>query len=199
MPRSAAPLALPKHWKHSICSALIRVISLAHFALLASRGRASRSRNQRVRQTAKTDQLGQEIGLLREEIRIKDARMERVPANRRPHYQPSERLAILELRAARGWSLAQTGTVFHLTTATIASWTKRLDEQGPAALVRTPTPVNSAGQSQDRADPGPRRAPPWCYHRGPLSTPETDADANHGCRALGKSCHRPVHQRAVAR
>jgi len=43
---------------------------------------------------------------------IKDARMERLPAQRRPHYPPIERLAILELRAARGWSLAQSrGTV----------------------------------------------------------------------------------------
>jgi hypothetical protein len=148
MPCSAAfpRLALPKHWKRSICSALVRVISLAHFAIVCSRGRASRSGNQRVRQAAKRDQLGQEIALLREELRIKDARMDRVPASRRPHYQPSERLAILELRAARGWSLAQTARVFHLTTATIASWTKRLDEQGPAALVRAPVPVNKFPQ-----------------------------------------------------
>ena len=59
-----------------------------------------------------------------------------------PHYPPTERLAILELRALRGWSLAQTAKVFHVTPATIASWSSRLDEEGPTALVRTPVPVN---------------------------------------------------------
>jgi DNA-directed RNA polymerase specialized sigma24 family protein len=61
-------------------------------------------------------------------MRIKDARTARIPAHQRPHYLPTERLAILELRAARGWSLAQTAAVFQVTTGTIASWTKRLDE-----------------------------------------------------------------------
>jgi len=79
---------------------------------------------------------------LREEIRIKDARLARIPTAQRLHYQPSERLAILELRALRGWSLAQTARVFQLTSGTIASWCKRLDEEGPAALLRTPAPVN---------------------------------------------------------
>src|SRR5215831_19443089 len=118
MPRSAAGprLAVPRQWKRSVCSALIRVISLAHFALLGSRGRAARSSNPRVRRAARTNQLEQEIALLREEIRIKDARTHRIPAHRRPHYQPSERLAILELRAARGWSLAQTAKAFQLST-----------------------------------------------------------------------------------
>jgi len=46
-------------------------------------------------------QLRQEVALLREKMRIKDARMLRIPAQRRPHYPPIERLAILELRAAR--------------------------------------------------------------------------------------------------
>jgi transcriptional regulator with XRE-family HTH domain len=68
--------------------------------------------------------------------------MSRIPAGQRPHYLPTERLAILELRAARGWSLAQTAAVFQVTTATVASWTNRLDEQGPAALLRMQQPVN---------------------------------------------------------
>jgi putative transposase len=92
--------------------------------------------------TPPAERLEQEIALLREEIRLKDARMARLPAGQRPHYQPSERLAILELRAARGWSLAQAARVFQVTPATIASWTSRLDEQGPNALLATATPVN---------------------------------------------------------
>jgi transposase InsO family protein len=60
----------------------------------------------------------------------------------RPHYPAAERLAILELKAARGWNNQQTARAFLVTAATIASWLQRLDEQGAGALVRTPTPVN---------------------------------------------------------
>jgi hypothetical protein len=117
-------------------------MSLAHYALVHTRGWAANGSNDRVRLSAKSDQLEHEIRLLREEIRIKDARLDRIPALRRPHYQPTERLAILELRALRGWSLAQTARVFHVTPATIASWFTRLDEEGPTALLRTSVPVN---------------------------------------------------------
>jgi putative transposase len=86
--------------------------------------------------------LTEEILLLKEELRLKDARMNRIPAQRRPHYLPTERLAILELRAARGWSQAQTADRLLVTPATIASWMGRLDEEGPAALVRMHEPVN---------------------------------------------------------
>jgi transposase InsO family protein len=62
--------------------------------------------------------------------------------HRRPHYPPTERLAILELKTARGWSLARTAKAFLITAATVASWMKRLDEEGPDALVQLPAPVN---------------------------------------------------------
>jgi transposase InsO family protein len=86
--------------------------------------------------------LREEILHLKEEMHIKDARMKSIPAQRRPHYLPTERLAILELRAARGWSQAQSADHMLVTPATIASWMGRLDEEGPAALVQMPVPVN---------------------------------------------------------
>jgi putative transposase len=142
-PSAATPhLAVAKHWTRSIQAALVHVMSLAHYALVHTRSWAVNSSNDRARLSAKKDQLDQEIRLLREEIRIKNERLARIPASQRPHYRPTERLAILELRALRGWSMAQTARVFQVTPATIASWCKRLDEQGPAALLRTPVPVN---------------------------------------------------------
>ena len=82
---------------------------------------------------AGNDRLRREASLNNEEIRIKDARMESVPARRPPHYPPIERLAILELCAARGWSQAQTARRLLVTPLTIASWTRRLDDEGPDA------------------------------------------------------------------
>jgi hypothetical protein len=98
--------------------------------------------NRQLRRQAEGDQLQQEIQLLREEIRVKDSRMEQIEAHRRPHYPPTKRLAILELRAARGWSLAQTARIFLVSPLTIASWMGRLDQEGPDALIQLPEPVN---------------------------------------------------------
>jgi putative transposase len=95
-----------------------------------------------VRQAAEIDQLRQEVLLQKEETRIKDARIALIDPRHRPHYPPPERLSILELRAARGWSLEQAARVFLVTGPTIASWTRRLDEEGPDALVQIPSPVN---------------------------------------------------------
>jgi transposase InsO family protein len=140
MPSPDPPL--PKHWTRSVRAALLHVIALAKYAIIFTRSWAADSSSQRVRLRAKCDQLEQEVALLREELRIKDTRMARIPAHERPHFQPTERLAILEVRAARGWSLAQTATAFQLTTQTIAAWTHRLDEDGPDALLRIPESVN---------------------------------------------------------
>ena len=68
--------------------------------------------------------------------------MARLGPRRRPYYSPAERMAILELKAARGRSLAQTANALLVQPATIASWVKRIDEEGDAALVRLREPVN---------------------------------------------------------
>src|SRR5262245_9713702 len=86
--------------------------------------------------------MRQDPALLREEIRIKDARMARIAPHRRPHFAATERMAILGLRAASCWWLEQTAKAMQVTAATIASWVKRLDEEGPEALVRLREPVN---------------------------------------------------------
>jgi transposase InsO family protein len=113
---------------------------MARVALTTGRGWAADSWNARLRLNAENDRLRQEVGLLLEELRIKDARMARIPAQRRPHYPPTERLAILELRAARGWSLAQTASRLLITP--LAAWTGRLDDGGAEALIQIPEPVN---------------------------------------------------------
>ncbi len=64
--------------------------------------------------------LRKEILLRKEEMRIKDARMTGIPAQRRPHYLPTERVPSLDLRAARGWSQAQASDQMLVPLATIA-------------------------------------------------------------------------------
>jgi transposase InsO family protein len=133
---------LPTAWPRIAKSAIVHALALAHFVVTHVRGWCAESPLRRVRLAAECERLRSEVALLREELRIKDARVARIPPRSRPHYPPAERLAILALRAARGWNLAQTAARFLVEPATIASWMGRIDEEGPDALVRTPAPVN---------------------------------------------------------
>ena len=135
-------LRLPNHWPRHVRSAVVHALSMARVAFTATQARAENHFDARTRFQGTNDRLQRQVALLLEELRIKDARMERLPAQRRPHYPPIERLAILELRAACGWSQAETARRLLVTPLTVASWTHRLDDEGPDALVQAPEPVN---------------------------------------------------------
>ena len=53
-----------------------------------------------------------------------------------------DRLAILQLKASRGWNEQQAASAFLISAATIAGWLKRVDEKGTAALIQVVRPVN---------------------------------------------------------
>jgi hypothetical protein len=67
-------------WPRRVRSAVVHAISLAQASLSKTRGWAADSWNARLRLNAESDRLLQEVGLLREELRIKDARMACIPA-----------------------------------------------------------------------------------------------------------------------
>ncbi len=121
---------------------VLHAISLASTALSVAWGRAASSRSSRQRQGAEVERLRAEIALYKEELGIKDARWTRVPARRLPYYNPIQRMQILQLKAARGCSAVQTAERFLVREETIASWMKRLDEEGEWALVQVGEPVN---------------------------------------------------------
>jgi hypothetical protein len=133
---------LPRAWPRIAKSAIVHALALAHLVITHVRGWCADSPLRRVRLASECERLRSEVAMLREELRIKDARLARIPPRNRPHYPPAERLAILALRAARGWNTAQTASRFLVEPATIANWMGRIDEEGPDALVRTPAPVN---------------------------------------------------------
>ena len=144
MPTNPQPpqIHLPKGWQDCVQSAVLHAIALAHYAIVYARAWAAESINARVRLAAENDRLHEACALLHEELRIKDIRITQITPQRRPHYGRQERMAILEQRAARGWSLKQTADTFLVTPTTIASWVKRIDDQGANALLQLREPVN---------------------------------------------------------
>jgi hypothetical protein len=83
---------LPRLWSRHVKSALLHVISLARLACVHTWAWAAGSIDTRTRLAAQLQQARAENTLLREELRIKDARMAQIAAHRRPHYPPTERM-----------------------------------------------------------------------------------------------------------
>jgi hypothetical protein len=84
-PRIPLPEAGTKHAR----VAMLHVVAPAQYATMYTRGWASNSLNGRVRLKAGNERLRQELALLREEIRIKDARLMLITPQRRPTIPPS--------------------------------------------------------------------------------------------------------------
>jgi transposase InsO family protein len=139
--RKPPRIPLPEDWPGHVRTGILHVVSLAQVALTDARARAKK-RGVVARLRAKVEEQAEGISLLKEELDLKDLRMSRMKPRRRPHYRGVERLRILELKAARGWSKAQAAERLFLRPATIAEWTKRADEEGEGALLQTPEPIN---------------------------------------------------------
>ena len=88
-----------------------------------------------LRALVQRDQEATEVDLLRREVEVFRAQRESVPPNRRPTYEPAQRLAILQLRRLRGWSIKKTAEHFVVHRNTIRSWVKALEGKGrPSSL-----------------------------------------------------------------
>ena len=84
--------------------------------------------------------LDTEVATLREQLRINGARMQRIDPHRRPQYTPVERMAILELRAMRGWRKAETARHFFVSDDTVRAWFRRVNDD--SLIQKSRTPVN---------------------------------------------------------
>jgi putative transposase len=133
---------MPIGWTKRVRPALLHAISLAATALAIARGQVATSRCKYRRLQADLERAHNEIALLKEELDIKDTRWSRLSTRRRPHYTPIERMRILQVKAARGWSREQAAHSFLIDEQTMRSWLRRVDEEGERALVRISEPVN---------------------------------------------------------
>ncbi len=137
-----AKIPIPKGWNKRVQSAILQAISLGRHGFVSIVARLANSPNAVDRIVAENEHLKHEVESLRVELRLKDARMARLPSQRRPHYSCIERLSILQLRTSRGWNTAETAERFLLSPTTISSWMGRLDEGGESALLEAREPVN---------------------------------------------------------
>jgi putative transposase len=76
-----------------------------------------------------------EIELYRRELNILRSQRMELPPHRRPDYRPEQRLAILQLRHLRGWSIGKTARRLVVHPNTIRSWIKAVEGHGNARVL----------------------------------------------------------------
>jgi len=186
----ARPLALPRGWPRGLRSAAVHAVSIAEFALTTALGWAAQSLNPRLRLRAELERLRNEVFYVRRS------------ASRTPACNISKPRSGPTIRRLRDWRSSSCGRhatglsprIFLVTPVTITSWTPRLNEEGPDALVRLPDPVNKfpdfvaylvrapqdplphPGQGQDRPDPRPCGSSPRPDNGPPDVARNTTAD-----------------------
>ncbi len=83
----ATRFPLPKNWPCGVKTAVVHAIALAHVAIVHARRLVLNSPNARTRLDGDLGRAMDEISLLEEELRLKDARMAMIDPHRRPHYR----------------------------------------------------------------------------------------------------------------
>jgi len=107
-------IPLPKNWPVHIKSSILHTISLTSTAFTSICGWTAKRADKIARLQAELENAKSEVALLSEEMSTKYARLGRIPSHRRPYYRPFERMRILKVKAARGWSTRQTAEAFLL-------------------------------------------------------------------------------------
>jgi len=100
-----------------------------------ARARLASAASPIVRLLVQRDQAFTEVDLLRRDVEVFRAQREGLPPHRRPDYRPEQRLAILQLRRLRGWSIKKTAKHFVVHRNTIRAWIRAAEGKGRPSLL----------------------------------------------------------------
>ena len=100
-----------------------------------ARARLASAASPILRLLVQRDQAISETDLLRRELEIFRVQREGLPPHQRPNYRPEQRLAILQLRRLRGWSIKKIAQRLVVHPNTIRSWVKALEGKGRPSLL----------------------------------------------------------------
>ena len=88
MDSDSSTIPLPSNWPEHVKTAFLFALGMAHMGMAHVRGWCANSPVTQVGLRGDNERLRSEVELLREELRIKDARMARIPARHDPAMRP---------------------------------------------------------------------------------------------------------------
>lgn len=108
----------------------LRAILRAHELLGVATGlhlRETRAQDDPLRhQQARVEEAELRARLAWEAVEMLRARLAKVPERHRPHYTPTQRFRILEIKRFLAWTLPETAEAFLLWPGTVASWERQV-------------------------------------------------------------------------
>ena len=116
----------------SLVDSMAILLSLAY---QLARARLASAASPIVRLLVQRDHAVSETDLLRREAGILGAQRQGLTPHRRPQYRPAQRLAILQLRRLRGWSIQKTAERFVVHRNTIRAWIRAAEGKGRPSLL----------------------------------------------------------------
>jgi transposase-like protein len=100
-----------------------------------ARARLASASSPILRLLVQRDHAFSETDLREREAAILRAQRQGLPPHRRPNYKPAQRLAILQLRRLRGWSIGKTAEHFVVHRNTIRAWIRAAEGKGRPSLL----------------------------------------------------------------
>ena len=98
------------------------------------------SRDPLVEATALLEEADLRAAIAWDIVDLLGARLDRIPDRRRPHYTPSQRFRILQIRSLLGWSRDVAARAFRICPNTLSNWEKHADPCSETAN-RTVKPI----------------------------------------------------------
>jgi hypothetical protein len=158
IPQEFESLRLPKNWHSLVRTAVLNVLGIVRIAMLAGREALIKNGDSK---DARIHQLESEVAMLREELRITGARMQRVPPHRRPQYT----------------GIPEDQADFERDVGLIVDW---YNEHRPHATLGGRTP-NEVHFSRPATNEQPRIEPRKGWPRGsPCAKPQVAVNGNPG-------------------
>ena len=112
----------------AIASTLGQAMQLARTRLASAASPILRLMIQRDHEIAESELLRRELDILR-------TGRENMPPQKRPDYQPAQRLAILQIMRLRGWNMNTTARHFVIHENTLRAWIKSVEGNGKPSLL----------------------------------------------------------------
>ncbi len=112
----------------AMASVIGQAMQLARTRLASAASPIMRLMIQRDHEVTESELLRRELGILR-------AGRENMPPQKRPDYQPAQRLAILQLMRLRDWNIKTTARRFVIHENTLRAWIKSVEGNGKPSLL----------------------------------------------------------------
>jgi hypothetical protein len=133
-------------WPKPVQRSLHPILAVFSIVYLTARSRAASAKSKIIRILSQRDSYRWRLQLLRRENALLRRRLESIPPQKRPHYAPEDRFAILQLMWLRNWSIKLTAKRLVLHPNTLCEWLRAFHGKRDPGLFFGAAPFNKISE-----------------------------------------------------